>query len=233
MPKSTGGFRPEAVQFLVDLAEHNERAWFQPREADYERLLKEPLEELCAALAGVFAARGSRCPRIPKRSPFRIHRDVRFSRDKSPYKTQASASFPWTGAGGMVGGYFHLQPGAVFVGGGMWHPATERLAGWRRAVVEDRETVHAALDDPGFRETFGKVTGERLKRGPAGFPADDPDIELLKLKDVTFSHPLADEQLFSDDLHEIIADVLAHATPMLRLLASLPGAETRANWLRD
>ena len=194
-----------------------------PARREYERLLKEPLEALCVALDGVFTARGIPLSADPKRSPFRIHRDVRFSRDKSPYKTQASASFPWSGDGGMVGGYFHLQPGAVFVGGGMWHPAPERLAGWRRAVVEDRATVHAALDDPGFRETFGEVTGERLKRGPAGFPADDPDIELLKLKDVTFSHPLADEELFSDDLPETIADVLAHATPMLRLLAALPG----------
>ena len=139
MAESFRGFRPEAVQFLVDLTEHNERAWFQPRKADYERLLKTPLEALCAALDAAFAGRGVPLSADPKRSPFPIHRDVRFSRDKSPYKTHASASFPWTGDGGMVGGYFHLQPGAVFVGGGMWHPAPERLAGWRTAVVEDRD----------------------------------------------------------------------------------------------
>src|SRR6476620_461499 len=113
----------------------------------------------------------------------------------------------------MVGGYFHLQPGAVFVGGGMWHPAPERLAGWRTAVVQDRERIHATLDDLAFRATFGEVTGERLKRGPAGYPPDDPDIELLHLKDVTFSHPLADEELFSDDLPTVIAGVLAYTTP--------------------
>ena len=233
MAESFRGFRPEAVQFLVDLTEHNERAWFQPRKADYERLLKTPLEALCAALDAAFAARGVPLSADPKRSPFRIYRDVRFSRDKSPYKTHASANFPWTGDGGMVGGYFHLQPGAVFVGGGMWHPAPERLAGWRTAVVEDRERIHATLDDPPFRATFGEVTGERLKRGPAGYPPDDPDIELLQLKDITFSHPLADEELFSDDLPNVIADVLAHATPLLRLLAALPGGGTQAAWLRD
>jgi uncharacterized protein (TIGR02453 family) len=227
------GFRPEAVRFLVELAEHNDRAWFQPRKAEYERLLKEPLEALCVALDGAFAARDVPLTSDPKRSPFRIHRDVRFSRDKSPYKTQVSASFPWSGDGGMVGGYFHLEPGAVFVGGGMWHPAPERLAGWRRAVTEDRAMVHATLDDAGFRRTFGHVTGERLKRGPAGFRADDPDIELLKLKDVTFSRPLADEEVFSDALPEVVADVLANAVPMLRLLAALPGGEQRATWLRD
>ena len=121
----------------------------------------------------------------------------------------------------------------MFVGGGMWHPAPERLAGWRRAVIGDRERIHALLDDPGFRDTFGTVGGERLKRGPAGFPADDPDIELLKLKDVTFSHPLSDDDVLSGVLPDTIADVLARSTPMLGLLATLPSGEGDARWLRD
>jgi len=226
------GFRPEALQFLVDLALHNERSWFQPRKSDYERLLKEPLEALCIALDDAFRTRGIPLSADPTRSPFRIYRDVRFSKDKSPYKTQASASFPWTGDGGGVGGYFHLEPGGVFVGGGMWHPAPERLAGWRQTVVAERRRVHALLEDVGFRDTFGSVGGERLKRGPAGFPADDPDVELLKLKDVTFSHPLSDDDVRSAALPGTIADVLARATPMLGLLASLPSGEGDARWLR-
>jgi len=93
------GFRPEAIQFLADLTANNDRAWFQPRKADYERLLKQPLEALCAALAERFEARGLPLTADPARSPFRIYRDVRFSRDKSPYKTNIGASFPWTGGG--------------------------------------------------------------------------------------------------------------------------------------
>ena len=84
------GFRPEAVQFLADLTANNDRAWFQPRKAEYERLLKEPLEALVAALAEEFAARGLPLRADPARSPFRIYRDVRFSKDKSPYKTHAA-----------------------------------------------------------------------------------------------------------------------------------------------
>ena len=79
------GFSPAAVRFLVDLAANNDRAWFQPRKAEYERLLKRPLEDLCAALAGRFAAAGIPLVADPARSPFRIYRDVRFSRDKSPH----------------------------------------------------------------------------------------------------------------------------------------------------
>jgi uncharacterized protein (TIGR02453 family) len=83
---SFAGFAPEAIQFLADLAEHNDRAWFQPRKAEYERLLRQPLEQLCVALAGELAARDLPLLADPKRSPFRIHRDTRFSRDKAPYK---------------------------------------------------------------------------------------------------------------------------------------------------
>src|SRR5664280_3290307 len=100
------GFTPDAIQFLTDLAQNNDRAWFQPRKADYERLLKEPLEALCVALADQLAARDVPLKADSKRSPFRIYRDIRFSRDKAPYKAHLGASFPWIrgldGAGGPV-----------------------------------------------------------------------------------------------------------------------------------
>ena len=227
------GFSPEALRFLVDLAVNNERSWFQPRKAEYERLLKEPLAGLCAALADELMARGIPLASDPARSPFRIYRDVRFSSDKSPYKTHVSASFPWAGDGGGVGGYFHLQPGEVFVGGGMWHQSPARLAAWRSVVVEDRARVHATVDDPDFVSSFGQVSGERLKRGPAGFSPDDPDLELLKLKDVTFGRSLSDDATLSPELPATIAEMLGRATPLLRLLAGLPRFETQAGWLRD
>ena len=93
------GFKPEAIQFLVDLAVNNDRTWFQPRKGEYERLLKEPLEAMIAALGERFEARGIPLRADPAKSPFRIYRDVRFSKDKSPYKTNLGASFPWIGEG--------------------------------------------------------------------------------------------------------------------------------------
>ncbi len=233
MSDEFSGFRPEALDFLVELALNNDRSWFGPRKAQYEALLKVPLERLCAAVDGEFRARDLPLAADPARSPFRIYRDVRFSKDKSPYKTNVGASFPWSGDGGGVGGYFHLEPGGIFVGGGMWHPAPARLAAWRTAVVEDGGRVHAAVEDPAFLNTFGAVNGDRLKRGPAGFPADHPDIELLKLKDVTFGRPLSDADVQAPDLPATIADSLASALPILRLLAGLPGGETDAGWLRE
>ena len=183
------------------------------------------------ALDEVFRVRGIPLRADPARSPFRIYRDVRFSKDKSPYKTNVGASFPFVErpAGGEPeaigdrrgGGYFHLSPGEIFVGGGMWHAEPGPLAAWRQAVIADPERVHAAIDDASFVEHFGTVGGDRLKRMPTGFPADHPDAELLTLKDITFGRRLGDLEAFSPNLPNVLADDLASAAPLLRLLDSL------------
>ena len=226
------GFQPEAIHFLLELRVNNDRAWFQPRKAEYERLLKEPLEALCEALGERFEARG-----IPLRadagSPFRIYRDVRFSRDKSPYKTHVSASFPWAAEGAPalprsrtesvhhVGGYFHFEPDEGYVGGGMWHPDRPRLDAWRSLVAKDPKRVKAAISESAFVKEFGEVSGDRLVRVPPGYPKDDPNAELLKLKDVTFGRRVADEEILAPDLPDILTDAFAKAMPVFRLLASL------------
>lgn len=231
------GFRREAIQFLADLTANNERSWFQPRKADYERLLRQPFAALAAALDERFAARGIPLHADPSRSPYRIYRDVRFSTDKSPYKTHVGASFPWVdradgrdrvdrpeGSGHGVGGYFHLAPGEIYVGGGMWHPEPARLAAFRAAVLADPAAVHRAIDDPGFATAFGLLSGDRLKRAPAGVPPDHPEIELLKLKDVTFGRRLSDDEALTLELPDLLADAFAAALPVLRFLAGLRSA---------
>ena len=225
------GFRPEAIQFLVDLAENNNREWFQPRKADYERLLKQPLEALIVALDERFRARGIPLGADPARSPFRIYRDVRFSKDKSPYKTHVAASFPWvedsqwsgshSEEGGNPGGYFHMGPGEVYVGGGMWHPPTTKLAAFRKAVADDPAAVRQILDAPQFVRRFGAISGEKLKRPPTGYPADHPEAELLKHKDITFGQRLADEDVLSPRLPDVVADAFETAVPVMRFLARL------------
>jgi uncharacterized protein (TIGR02453 family) len=233
MPAFTG-FAPDAIHFLLELSVNNDRAWFQPRKAEYERLLKEPLEALCIDLGEQFRRR-----RIPLRadtgSPFRIYRDVRFSKDKSPYKTYVSASFPWDEPGTSAaaprshtegvhrpGGYFSFSPDEMYLGGGMWHADRAHLEAWRGLVVDEPKRLHAVIDAPKFKKAFGDLDAEdRLKRVPPGYPVDHPDAELLKLKDVLFGRGLTDAEALSPDLPDVLADAFATATPMLRLLASL------------
>ena len=216
------GFSADAMEFLADLAAHNERNWFQPRKGDYERLLKRPFEELCAAVGEEFAARDIPLQSDPIRSPFRIYRDVRFSKDKSPYKTWLAASFPWIGGGSAsAGGYFHLQPGNVYVGGGLWHPDSSWVSRWRAFVDERGDELRDALDDPAFASTFGSLHGDALKRVPPGYPADHPEAELLKLKDVTFGTRLDDDAALSAELPARIAETLAVGVPVMRLLSAV------------
>lgn len=226
------GFTQDAIQFLADLAQNNDRAWFTPRKAQYERLLKIPMEALIVALAARFEERGIPMVADPKRSPFRIYRDTRFSRDKSPYKTNVGASFPWAGVGATaaaapvdvrgVGGYLHVQPGEMFVGGGMWSPSKERLAAFRAAVRDEPDRVRAALEDPGFVAWFGAAGGhETLRRVPPGWPAAHPLADLFRWKHVTFGRPLSDADVCAPDLPDRLADGFAAAGPVFRFLAGL------------
>jgi uncharacterized protein (DUF2461 family) len=120
----------------------------------------------------------------------------------------------------------------MFAGGGMWHPEPAQLAAWRRAVDTDPETVKAAIESREFVATFGHVSGDSLKRVPTGFAPDHPATELLKLKDVTFGRPLADDDVLSPRLPDVLATTFEAAVPLLALLARLSPDETRAGWLR-
>ena len=229
------GFSPAAIQFLADLAQNNERAWFQAHKPDYERLLKEPFEAMIDALADALAARGVPMLADPKRSPFRIYRDTRFSRDKSPYKTHLGATFPWVddapgaAAGGGHderahgnGGYFHFQPGEMYVGGGMWQMEKARLEAFRAVLVADPERVRAALEEPGFVGWFdGAHPHDELKRFPPGYPQDHPLAHMFRWKDVVFGRRLSDEEALSPDLPDRLAEGYATAAPVFRFLASL------------
>jgi uncharacterized protein (TIGR02453 family) len=231
------GFRPEAIQFLADLAENNDRAWFQPRKAEYERLLKTPVEELCRALEAQFRLRHIPLRADAARSPFRIYRDTRFAKDKSPYKTHVAASFAWAGAGGgeaggsrshtenvhASGGYFHLRPGEIYVGGGVWHPEPSWLKGFRDRVANQTDEFQAIVEAQPFVEAFGSVSddGESLKRVPPGYPAEHPAADLLRKKNVTFDRRLSDDDAFSPELPSILADAFEVGTPLLRYLAAI------------
>jgi uncharacterized protein (TIGR02453 family) len=227
------GFQPEAIQFLIDLAAHNDRTWFQPRKAEYERLLKEPMEALVAGLDERFEARGIPIQADPRRSVFRIYRDTRFSKDKSPYKTHVAASLRWASSadegtspteeeGHAAGAYIHIEPGEMYVGGGMWMPGKHRIEALRRAIVEEPERVREAIEDPAFVATFGAVSShETLKRVPPGYPPDHPMADLLRAKDLTFGRRLSDDEVMSPSLPDVVVEDFATAVPVFRFLETL------------
>ncbi len=233
------GFSPDGIQFMADLAANNDRAWFQPRKADYERLVKEPMELLMVALAR--AIRRPRLPLVadPKRSPFRIYRDTRFSSDKSPYKTHIGASLPWVGgADGTMptpgeaaegddgphgnGAYFNFQPGEMYAGGGhvdAGEAEARRVPAGVRGRPGPRPARRSTTRVP--RVLRRRHSHETLKRVPPGFPADHPEAERLRWKDVVFGRRLTDDEVCSPDLPDLLTDGYARAVPVFRFLAGL------------
>lgn len=225
------GFEPAATDFLAELAMNNERPWFQARKSEYERLCKEPMEAFVAALAARFAARDLPLLADPRRSIFRIYRDTRFAKDKSPYKTHLGANFPWLEAGETTdagahanGGYFHFQPGQMYVGGGMWMAERPRLEAFRQAILRDEARVRAAIEDPGFTAAFGSIGSHHsLVRVPPGYPKDHQLADMFRFKDVVFGRSLTDDEVYSPALPDLVADAYGAAMPVLRFLATLRG----------
>src|SRR3989449_11514713 len=214
-----GGFRPAAFRFLRDLSRNNEKAWFEANRDVYERELREPMRLLVETLD---ARLGGIAPEIvgdPKRSMFRIYRDVRFSKDKSPYKTNAGCWFwhrdadPRVGdsaEGGGAGFYFHLQPGSSFTGAGIWMPPRPLLNKVRDAIAEDPRGFERVVTQPGFVRRFGGLDDEAvLKRMPRGFPEAHPAARWLKYPSFVAGKAIRDKQVTTARLPALLEDEFA------------------------
>lgn len=210
------GFPPEAGTFLRELARNNEKAWFEPRKADYERLVKTPLGDGVEALAAACKVAGLPFTGDRKHSVFRIHRDLRFSRDKRPYKTFASAVLSRDGTKARDGVlYVHFDPEAPFVAAGFHQPDPDALRLMRTAILERGEAFKnalAALKDAGL----ALDQTETLVRPPRGFTSDDPDLSAaFKLKSFDVMRPLPESVFYGPDLVAEAVRIGREALPLL------------------
>ena len=213
-------FDADAFDFLRELRRHNEREWFAANKQRYERSLKEPMLRFISDV-GPELRKVSRNlvadPRPVGGSMFRIYRDVRFSKDKSPYKTHLGAHFPLGRGVHGPGYYLHVEPGGCFVAGGIWMPDPVTL----RAI---RERIAGRPAD--WRKASGDLdeTEDALTRPPRGFDADHPMIEDIKRKSFTASLPLSDQQLQRSDLPRSFIGHCRTISPLMRFLAAASGA---------
>ena len=220
-------FTPELFQFLLDLRANNNRQWFNANKDCYNKHVKEPLlrfiedfEQPLHAISEHFVAD----PRVNGGSMFRIYRDVRFSKDKSPYKTQAAAQFRHE-AGKTAhapGFYLHLAPGEVGAGVGLWRPDMPTLTKIRNTIVDDPDRWTEVSKDAGFRSVFSLV-GESLKRAPKGFDPDHPQIEDLRRKDHIAWVDFDEEEATSPGFLEEFADVCRQSVPYMGFLTTAVG----------
>lgn len=218
------GFPKEGIDFLKKLKKNNNRPWFQRNKAVYDESVRFPMQCLVASLS---ERMGDIAPEIefnPKKSIFRIYRDVRFSKNKAPYKTNVAASFSYRAKKKspveMPGLYVGIAPGEIFIGGGLYMPNGDQLKSIRKSIVEHPDEYLAVVENKRFKKEFGGVQGENLAKAPLGYPKDHPMIEHLRHKQYFVGKEYDDEAMclkpkFLDHVVQVFADTM----PLVRWLA--------------
>lgn len=224
MAATFSGFPRTTLQFLRTLKRNNDRDWFQKNKSAYESAFLGPSLDFIAAMEKPLQKISPSFQAIPKKqggSLMRIYKDTRFAKDKTPYKTNIGIHFRHE-AGRSVhapGFYLHVEPGNCFIGAGIWRPDKTPLLEIRRAISESPSDWKRARDAKSFRTNY-ELSGDSLKRQPAGFEKDDPMIEDLKRKDFIGVCNLDDDELTDPKfLHEATEKFKA-ATPFMRFLCS-------------
>lgn len=227
------GFTQAGPRFFRNLARNNNRTWFEANRPVYETAVREPLRALVEGLDVALATIVPEITGDPKRSLFRINRDIRFSKDKSPYKTNAGCWFYHQDAGrgvgqdadgGGAGFYFHLDGKTAFVAGGIWMPARPVLTKIRDRLAEDWKNFEAIVKAPAFRRRFGAISREAvLTRVPRGFPPDHPAADYLRLQSFTVGRDVPGKDFGSARLVRVLARDFELMTPMIRWLNGAMG----------
>ncbi|HEY8959668.1 DUF2461 domain-containing protein [Chitinophaga sp.] len=212
--------QPSTLKFLKSLRLNNDKVWFDEHKTEYLSA-KADFESIVQQLIDGLARQDSTIKGLQvKDCVFRIYKDVRFSKDKTPYKTNLGASFQ---AGGkkstLAGYYFHLEPGGnSFAGGGIWMPAAPELKKLRQEIDYNFREFEQIISNKEFIKHFGKVEGDALKTAPQGYLPDNPAIAYLKLKSVIVSHPLTDEACTQPAMVKEILKTFALMQPLVQFI---------------
>ena len=227
------GFAAATLTFLRALKRHNQRPWFEAHRAEYEAVVQRPMRELIEEMDVRLARLAPEIIGDPKRSMFRIYRDIRFSADKSPYKTHAACWFYHRdgsravgreAAGGGAGFYFQIAPGDSFTGGGMWMPPREALIKLRDAIAEDPKPFVKIATDRRVLRRFGGLSEEAvLRRVPRGFTPDHPAARWLKFQSFVTGRALSDAQAVSARLPALLEADFRLMLPLVRWINAVLG----------
>lgn len=226
MPKQPH-FGPELMTFLKQLKRNNNREWFIANKKRFEREVREPLARFVVDFGPMLKKISPHFladPRPNGGSIFRIYRDTRFSKEKTPYKTWAAAQFRHESSKDVhaPGFYLHIEPGNVFAGVGIWQPDSTTLARIRESIIENPAEWKRATSDKTFR-AHCEITGASLKRTPKGYDPDHPLIEDLKRKDFVAIAPFDAAEVELPDFLDRYAKAARAATPFMRFLTKAVG----------
>lgn len=209
------------LEFLSALQTHNTKAWFDAQRAEYQAA-KERVEQFVETFIDEFRPIEDFANLTAKDCLFRINRDVRFSKDKSPYKTNFGAVVRSGGKHSLRAPYYiHVQPGESLLAGGTYDPTPEHLALIRRAIDHDATLLRKIISAKPFIKQFGGLSGERLKTTPKGYERDHPALDLLQFKQFTVVQRLSDNTLLAPDSVAHTVETFTALKPLLDWLNSI------------
>ncbi|MFT4645926.1 MAG: hypothetical protein ACI8ZX_002345 [Planctomycetota bacterium] len=208
------------LSFLKELKTNNNREWFTENKP---RFVKEN-EQFIAfadALLNEFKKYDNIETQNGKKSVFRIYRDVRFSKDKTPYKKHFSGSFKRATKLLRGGYYFHIEPNNSFIGGGFWGPNSGDLLRIRKEIATDASEFREIISSPTFTETFGELKGDKLKSAPRGFDKNHSDIDLLQFKQFIISKKISDKELLNPNFYKEVSCVFNAMKPFFDYMSAV------------
>ena len=225
---ATAHFTPALFAFLRELKANNDRDWFQGNKDRYERDVRGPMLQFIADFATPLRKISPQFvadPRPQGGSMFRIFRDVRFSKDKSPYKTAASAQFRHAHGRDVhcPGFYLHMEPDQCFMGAGIWHPDSKTLGRIREALIDDSKAWKRAIGGKAFRQLC-TLSGESLTRPPRGFDPDHALIEEIKRKDFVSHARFTEQEACAPDFMNRFVSACRANGPFIKFLTEAVGA---------
>ena len=215
------GFSKEGMRFFTELKKHNTREWFAENKDRFEEQVKFPMQCLIHSLQPLLKTIAPSLDVHPKRSIFRIYRDTRFSKDKTPYKTHIAAHFvPRGDAKGFLGSglYMHIEPGEIFLGGGIYMPDAPQLKKIRQAIATRQKEFLSIINAAAFKKTFGALEGDRLQRVPKGYSPDHPMAEWLKYKQFFVGVELKEKECYSRQFPKTVVSVYQKVMPLVNFL---------------
>ncbi|WP_316801043.1 DUF2461 domain-containing protein [Pedobacter frigidisoli] len=211
--------KKETLQFIKDVSENNNREWFAENKAVYEEAKANVLElvtQLIPEIAKVDPVLSAEAD--PKKSLMRIYRDVRFSKNKDPYKNNFGIWFATKKGSNEPGYYLHIQPGKSFIAGGYWMPEAPHLKLIRQEIDYNFEDFKEIIENKDFKKNFKLGTENALKNAPKGYDPEDPNIEFLKLKSFEATMKIADEEFFKPALVNKLISSFATVQPLVAFL---------------
>jgi uncharacterized protein (TIGR02453 family) len=223
------GFPAEGLAFFAALQRNNRREWFQPRKAIFDEKLKQPMRELVSGLNSAMKSFAPDHVTDPDKAIYRIYRDTRFGKDKTPYKDHIAASFSRRGDKASAGYYFAVSHKEVGIGGGLYMPEPEALLAIRGHLAERHEEFRKITGARAVRQLFSAVQGEQLTRVPKGYPSDHPAADLLRLKQYVLYVELPADLATTPGLYSEVVRHFRAMTPFVEFLnAPLRGKNKKA-----